>query len=77
MGRDMMATTTKCNKSTKKGTTTAVVIETDEADNDFVAVVGMSLSIISKGTDSGSDEYLKSPQNICFLIVLSMIWYPC
>ena len=46
----------------------------DEDDDDLVAGVGMSSSVIGNGTDSESDEYmsLSPPRSTSGSIVLSM-----
>lgn len=67
---ESMAVAAKRSKGGKKTTVAAVVEEPQEAeeDDEFVAVVGMSSSVIGDGTDSGSDEYV-IPQKHLFLDV--------
>ena len=60
---DTMASMAKRSKGIRKTMVAAMVEETEEEDEneDLVAVVGMSSSIIGDGTDSGSDDYVLLP----------------
>jgi len=54
-----MVLAAKKAKTGKRGTVAAVVEESE--DDGFLAVVGMSSSVVGDGTDSDSDEYVKPP----------------
>ena len=58
-----MASMAKTLKGVRKTMVAVMVEETEEEDEneDLVAVVGISLSIIGDGMDSGSDEYVSLP----------------
>ena len=60
---DTMATMAKRSKGIKKTMVAALVDEPqgNEEDDDLIAVVGMSSSIIGDSTDSESDEYVSLP----------------
>ena len=76
---DTMASVAKRLKGVRK-TMVAAMVETKEEDEneELVAVVGMSSSIIGDSTDSGSDEYvsLPPPRNTSGSTVLSMPLLP-
>lgn len=71
-----MAIATKRSKGGKKTTVAAMIdeLQGDEDDDDLVAVVGMSSSVIGDGMDSESDEYMSfpPPRSTSGSIVLSM-----
>ena len=60
---DTMASVAKRSKGVRKMMVAAMVEETKEEDEneELVAVVGMSSSVIGNGRDSGSDEYMLLP----------------
>ena len=60
---DTMASATKKSKGIRKTMVAAMVEEAEEEDEneDLVAVVGMSSSVIGDSTDSGSNEYMSLP----------------
>ena len=60
---ESMALAAKKGRGGKRGTIAAVIEDAEEmeGEDEFVAVVGMSSSVIGDGTDSDSDECVKPP----------------